>query len=478
MKKNKFYLTAAIPYVNARPHIGHVLEFVQGDVLARHNRKIGNDVFYITGGDENSLKNVRAAEEEGTPVDEFCKRNSEYFRKVAEDFNVLLDNFQRSSLPNHIESSQDLWKRCAEAGDIYKKRYEGLYCVGCESFYTPDELNNGECLEHPGKKLELVEEENYFFKLSNYTDQLKKLIATDEYAVSPESKKNETLGFIEKGLEDFSISRSNERAHGWGVSVPGDDSQKMYVWFDALNVYRSAAPEWWPAEAHLIGKGILRFHSIYWPAILLSAKLPLPKKLLVHGYITINGQKMSKSIGNVIDPSSLIPKYGADAIRYYLLKEIPSFGDGDFSESKMQAVYNSDLANGLGNYASRGLTLGSKEELSSKFELDSDVSARISKAKAEVGEKIEAFKLNEALFSIWSLISFGDEYINKKEVWKIADPKEKNLALFNLTQILVEVTDMLEAFLPQTSAKIKQYIEVTPDSYKLTKPSPLFPRIQ
>ena len=475
--KNKFYLTAAIPYVNARPHIGHILEFVQGDVLARHNRKIGNDVFYITGGDENSLKNVRAAEEEGVPVAEFCARNSEYFEKAAKDFNVSLDNFQRSSLPNHVESSQELWKRCNENGDVYKKRYEGLYCVGCESFYTPDELNNGECFEHPGKILELVEEENYFFKLSNYTAQLKKIIETDEYLISPESKKNETLGFIEKGLEDFSISRSNERAHGWGVSVPGDESQKMYVWFDALNVYRSAAPKWWPADVHLIGKGILRFHSIYWPAILLSAKLPLPKKLLVHGYVTVNGQKMSKSIGNVIDPSSLIPKYGVDAIRYFLLKEIPSFGDGDFSEAKLQAVYNSDLANGLGNYASRVLTLGSREEVLNKIELDSDVSEKIAKTKTEVAEKIEAFRLNEAIFSIWSLISFGDEYVNKKEVWKIEDAKEKNSALYNLTKILDEVTELIESFLPETSSKIKTNISEVDGNYKLTKPSPLFPRI-
>lgn len=475
--KNKFYLTAAIPYVNARPHIGHILEFVQGDVLARYNRKKGNDTFYITGGDENSLKNVRAAEEEGVSVAELCERNSEYFKKIAADFNISLDNFQRSSLPNHIASSQDLWRRCAENGDIYKKRYEGLYCVGCESFYTPDELNNGECLEHPGKKLELVEEENYFFKLSNYTAQLKKIVESDEYKICPESKKNETLGFIEKGLEDFSISRSNERAHGWGVSVPEDDSQKMYVWFDALNVYRSAAPEMWPADVHLIGKGILRFHSIYWPAILLSAKLPLPKKLLVHGYITVDGQKMSKSIGNVIDPASLIPKYGVDAVRYHLLKEIPSFGDGDFSEAKLQSTYNSDLANGLGNYASRVLTLGSREELLKAVELDTDVAEKIKTVKAEVDEKIEAFRLNEALFSIWSLLSFGDEYVNKKEVWKIADATERNAALYNLAKILDEVSGLIDIFLPETSAKIKQYIEILPDGYKLTKPSPLFPRL-
>lgn len=475
---NKFYITAAIPYVNARPHIGHVLEFVQGDVLARYNRKRGKEVFYITGGDENSLKNVRAAEEEGVSVAELCARNSEYFKKIAADFNISLDNFQRSSLPNHVESSQDLWRRCAENGDIYKKRYEGLYCVGCEAFYTLDELNDGECFEHPGKKLELIEEENYFFKLSKYSDELKKIIQSDEYLISPESKKNETLGFIEKGLEDFSISRSNERAHGWGVSVPGDESQKMYVWFDALNVYRSAAPEWWPADAHLIGKGILRFHSIYWPAILLSAKLPLPKKLLVHGYITVNGQKMSKSVGNVIDPSSLIPKYGVDPIRYHLLKEIPSFGDGDFGEAKLQAVYNSDLANGLGNYASRVLTLGSREEILRQVDLDEEVSSKISKTKKDVEEKIEAFRLNEALFAIWSLLSFGDEYINKKEVWKIADATEKNKALYNLATILIEVVDLLEPFLPETSAKIKASIEILDSGLKAQKPSPLFPRLQ
>ncbi|MDP3880579.1 MAG: methionine--tRNA ligase, partial [bacterium] len=247
-KNDAFYLTAAIPYVNAKPHIGHALEYCQGDVLARYFRHKGRKVFYVTGADENSLKVVRAAEEAGKKVEDFADENARIFLDLLETYKISIDKFQRSSSKEHYEMVQEFWKKCDVSGDIYKKEYEGLYCVSCEVFYEKSELDNGECPYHPGKEVEKVKEENYFFRLSKYQDKLVELIESDTYKIRPQSRKNEALAFIKRGLKDFSISRSKERARGWGVPVPGDDSQIIYVWFDALNVYRSAAPHYWPAD--------------------------------------------------------------------------------------------------------------------------------------------------------------------------------------------------------------------------------------
>jgi len=477
----KFYITAAIPYVNAKPHLGHVLEFIQGDVLSRYYRQKGYEAYYVTGADENSLKNVAAAEKEGISVQALCDRNADAFTQTIESFNIALDNFQRSSSPKHHASAQDLWRRCQQAKDIYKKSYEGLYCVGCETFYNPSELNeNSECAEHPGKPLDKVKEENYFFRLSKYQDQIIKLIESNQYKIVPATKKNEALSFIHQGLEDFSISRSKKRAKGWGVQVPEDESQYMYVWFDALNVYRSGAPDYWPAEMHLIGKGILRFHAVYWPAILLSAQLELPKELLVHGYITINDQKMSKTLGNVIDPMELLKQYSADALRYYLLREIPTDGDGDFSEGKFIARYNGDLANGIGNFSSRVLTLAEKLE---KFDSqpNPEVDNKIQETNIKVDQKIEARKLNEALAVIWELISFGDSYINQHEPWKLESGAVKQTqVLSNCVYILLATSKLLAPFLPETAQQLEKLIKLSPENtiQKVKKPTiALFERL-
>ncbi|MDO8741561.1 MAG: methionine--tRNA ligase, partial [Candidatus Roizmanbacteria bacterium] len=346
----KFYITAAIPYVNAAPHIGHALEFIQVDAIARFHKLLGEKVTSLTGGDENALKNVQAAEKAGQLTQKFVDKNAQLFLELTEKLDSRFDVFQKGTSPDHFKSSQDLWNRCKK-GDIYKKNYEGLYCVGCETFYSPDELNEkGECFEHPGKKLDKVSEANYFFKLSSYQKQLIKLISKDELRIFPEFRKKEVLSFLKEPLLDISISRSNERAKNWGVPVPNDPTQRIYVWFDALNIYRSGVDEkTWPADLHVIGKGIIRFHTIYWPAFLLSAGLPLPKAVFAHGYLTVNGQKMSKTIGNIVDPLEIISKYGVDALRYYLLREIPPFDDGDFSYRRLDEIYNSDLANELGN---------------------------------------------------------------------------------------------------------------------------------
>lgn len=329
---DKFYITSAIPYVNARPHIGHALEFLQADTLARYQKMLGKDVLYLCGSDENAIKNVQAAEKAGKPVQNFIDENAVYFEELARELNVHFDIFQKGSSDNHRIASQKLWELCEKNGDIYKKTYKGLYCIGCEEFKATNELNeNGECPEHPGKKLEEIEEENYFFKLSKYQDHLLTIIETGEYEIVPEFRKNEITSFIKSGLLDFSISRSNKRAKDWGVPVPNDPTQRIYVWFDALNIYQSGIGfgadeekynKWWPADMHVVGKGIIRFHAVYWPAILLSAGLKLPKKLFVHEYFTVNGQKMSKTLGNVVDPIVIINKYGTDALRYFCLAKI------------------------------------------------------------------------------------------------------------------------------------------------------------
>ena len=360
----KFYITTAIPYVNAPPHIGHALEFVETDCVARYHRLLGEEVCLLSGGDENALKNVQAAQNSGIPIQQFVDTNSHLFADLAKALNVEFDFFQKGSdHVHHFSSSQKLWELCDKNGDIYKKAYEGLYCVGCETFYTKEELDeNGQCHEHPGKKLELVKEKNYFFKLSKYQQQLVDLISSDTIRIIPSFRKKEVLSFLKQPLQDISISRTNERAKNWGVPVPSDPTQRIYVWFDALNIYQSGIgfgwdektySKWWPADVHVIGKGIIRFHAVYWPAFLLSAKLKLPKTIFVHGYLTVEGQKMSKTVGNVIDPNELIKKYGTDALRYYLLREIPPFDDGDFSERRFKELYNADLANGLGNLVAR-----------------------------------------------------------------------------------------------------------------------------
>ena len=475
MEKEKFYLTAAIPYVNARPHLGHAQEFVEGDTIARHKRQHGFEARYISGADENSLKNVQAAEKEGITPKELCDRNCKAFTDLAEALNIGFDEFFRSSSQAHVKSSQELWRRCGESGDIYKKTYSGLYCVGCELFYTRDELNeNGECFEHPGRPLDEVEEENYFFRLSRYQHELEHLLESEEYAVVPETRKNEALSFVRRGLEDFSISRSVARAHGWGVPVPDDPWQIMYVWFDALNVYRSSSPDWWPADLHVIGKGILRFHAVYWPAILLSAKLPLPKKLFVHGYITVSGQKMSKTVGNVVDPLALAERYGVDALRYYLLREIPAYEDGDYTDQKFVERYNADLANGIGNFAARVTTLAAGMGLlPTTLETPDEVVLEIKRARERVEEAMRDFKFHEALAAIMVLVSYGDGYVNAHKPWETKDAG----TIFALVAILEDTAQLLLPFLPKTAETILTALERTSDGINVKKVSNLFPRV-
>ncbi|MDO8498499.1 MAG: methionine--tRNA ligase [bacterium] len=470
----KFYITAAIPYVNAKPHIGHALEYIQGDVIARYHNLLGDKTTYLSGGDENALKNVQAAEKAGVEIQKFVDQNSQAFKEMAEKLHVQFDVFFKGSdKERHYPATQKLWNLCDAAGDIYKKTYKGLYCVGCEAFYTPDELDeNGECFEHPGKKLEEVEEENYFFRLSRYQEKLIQLIESDEYKITPTSRKNEVLSFLKQPLQDLSISRSNERARNWGVPVPEDPSQRIYVWFDALNIYQSGVgfgwdeekyKEYWPADLHVIGKGIIRFHAIYLPAFLLSAGLQLSKALFVHEYITVEGKKMSKTVGNVLDPIPLAEEYGAETLRYYLLAKLSPFSDGDFSEEKFKETINADLANGLGNLVARVAKLCEQNQIKG-------VTRNLAMAK-EVGSLIESYKLNEALGFIWGQITEADKKINEEKPWELSEEKVKPI-LEDLISRIQQIAFNLKPFLPETSEKI-----ISQFSGTIKSQAPLFPRI-
>ncbi len=479
----KFYITTAIPYVNAKPHIGHALEFIYGDVIARYHRLKKEDVVLLSGGDENALKNVQAAEKEEIPVQKFVDKNNQLFFELTQKLSCQFDIWQKGSdKKHHYPSSQKLWELCDKNGDIYRKKYKGLYCVGCELFYTPDELDEkGECYEHPGKKLEEVEEENYFFKLSKYQDKLIELISKDKLKIVPKFRKNEILSFLKQPLQDISISRSNERAKNWGVPVPGDPNSRAYVWFDALNIYQSGIgfgwneekyKKYWPADLHIIGKGILRFHAIYWPAFLLSAKLELPKEIFVHEYFTVNGQKMSKTVGNVYDPIPLINKlekeigsHGSDVLRYYCLAKVSPFQDGDFSEEKLFVAYNADLANGLGNLISRVATLAQNSKLEfpqTDHQIEADIDIALSK-----------YEFNKALDFIWDRIKEADILINSKKVWELKDQDLQKILEFLVNDIR-QIAVNLKPFLPETANKIEKQFK----GPKIKKGEPLFPRLK
>jgi len=471
-KNTKFYITTAVDYANAPLHLGHILEKVQADILARYHRILGEEVFFLTGSDENAQKNVLAARKKGVPVDKLVDENIALFKKATELFNISNDDFIRTSdKQRHWPGVEKLWQACVENEDIYKKKYKGFYCVGCEAFLTEKDLENGLCPEHL-KKPEEISEENYFFKLSKYQKELEKLIGNDKIKIVPQKRKNEVLSFIKSGLQDISVSRPAERMDNWGVPVPGDEKQIIYVWFDALSNYLTALgyggdekkfTQYWPADIHVIGKGIIRFHAVYWPAMLLSAGIELPKTIFVHGYLTVNGQKISKSLGNTIDPIELEKKYGADAIRYFLLREIPSIEDGDFSIEKFETRYNDDLAKGLGNLVARVLKLS--ENIEPKLN-NKELEKEITRVKIESLQTLDDFKFNVALKIIWELIAFCDKYIEKEKPWEGG----KDEVIANLLFAISEISQLLKPFLPETSEEIFEQI-------RSRKAETLFPRL-
>lgn len=470
----RIYITTAIPYVNASPHIGFALEVVQADAIARFYREQGWDVYFASGSDENSLKNVQAAEKEGISTQQLVDKYAIQFENLKDALNLSWDIFNRTSFKLHFKGAQKLWGKC-RVEDIYKKIYKGLYCIGCEQFYAPDELVDGKCPEHLTVPDE-IEEENYFFKLSNYQKYLEKLISSDKLKIIPESRKNEVLGFIKGGLDDFSISRSFERAKGWGVPVPDDGNQVMYVWFDALTTYLTALgfgdgennfKKYWvnnPNKVHVIGKGIIRFHAVYWPAMLASAGMPLPKEEFVHGYVTVDGQKISKSLGNTVSPFELVNKFGTDAARFYLLREIPSWGDGDFSIDRFKELYNGELANGLGNLVARVARLASDVKLKLPTKKNFVF-------KKTVDDNLKKYRFDQALLGIWDEITVLDRLINEQKPWELEGAELKKTIL-PIAQEVREIAFNLSPFLPETSQKI-----LTQFSGEITAEKPLFPRI-
>ncbi|HUS15582.1 MAG TPA: class I tRNA ligase family protein [Chloroflexia bacterium] len=477
-----YYISTAIPYVNGRPHIGHALEFTQTDTFARYHRQHGADVYFLTGSDENSLKNVQAAEAEGVSTRELVDRYATVFEGLRPLLNLSFDQFIRTSAdPRHAAGAARLWEACAARGDIYQKTYRGLYCVGCEQFYTPDELTpEGLCPEHLTRP-DAIEEENYFFRLSNYGPALQELIESGKLRIIPDSRRNEVLSFIRMGLEDFSISRSVARARGWGVPVPGDPGQVMYVWFDALTNYITALDyatdgplyqRYWahsPARVNTIGKGVIRFHAVYWPAMLLSAGVLPPSTLFVHGYIGVGGQKMSKSLGNVVDAYDLVEKYGAEAVRYFFLREVPPTADADFTYEKFEARYNSDLANDLGNLLNRAVSMihryrgGVVPAAQAPTPLDGDLITLANGLGPRVEAAFNDYDPQAALSAIWELVKSANQYVEQNQPWTLAkaakggdtDAEARlDSTLYNLAEALRVLGVHLTPFLPATAAAI------------------------
>ncbi len=465
----KFYITTTLPYVNADPHIGFALEIIQADVIARYHKYLGEEVFFNTGVDEHGLKIYRKAIEENLDPKAYCDIYAKKFDDLKKALNLSYNNFIRTTDEHHIKAAQEFWKLCQKNGDIYKKNYKVKYCVGCELEKTESELVNGCCPIHPNLKLETIEEENYFFKYSKYQQILLDFYEKTPDFVIPEKRFNEIREFTKRGLEDFSISRLKEKMP-WGIEVPDDDKHVMYVWFDALVNYVSALgwPEdkkkfkdFWPG-LQVAGKDNLRQQTSMWQAMLLSAGLPNSKQVFIHGFITADGQKMSKSLGNVINPFDLVNKYGTDAVRYHLLREIVPTEDGDFTYEKFAQRYNSDLAAGIGNLVARVVAMAAKSNPKSQIPNPKQIQnpklkKEIEETRKNCVEQLEKFKFNEALKIIWELISWCDKYINEERPW---ENKENSLQVINdLFFAIKEIGILLEPFLPETAEKIKSAIE-------------------
>jgi methionyl-tRNA synthetase len=493
------FISSAIPYVNAEPHLGHALELVQSDAIARYERGRGVDVRFACGTDDNSLKNVRAAARSNTTPSELVARHGAEFRRLAAALGVQHDDFvHTASDPRHVLAVQALWERCAAAGDVYRKSYRGWYCVGCEHFLRETEIVAGACPVHP-EPLELLEEENWFFRLSRYAPEILSAVTGDRLQILPKERKQEVCQFILGGLDDFSVSRSRARAKGWGIAVPGDDTQIIYVWFDALANYLSGLgfpagelfEHYWLSAGerwHLIGKDILRFHAVYWPGILLSAGLPLPTSLRVHGLITSHGKKIGKSLGNAVDPFRLVARYGVDAVRYYLLAHLHTTKDSDFREDLLRTAYTSELAGKLGNLLQRTCALWQQNNV---LTLASDtiepaLAAALAQARTEVTQALAGFAVHDALRAIFELFAASNRYVDSSAPWHLAKlsreaatSAEREAASQALQECLLSVVhalrgtaDLLAPFLPNTASSIQA--RLTPEP-KLGPP--LFPAL-
>jgi methionyl-tRNA synthetase len=467
-----FYITTTAPYVNSKPHIGFAWEIVAADVIARYRRLLGDEVAFGTGTDEHGVNIYRQAQEASLDPQAYADQNAKSFEVLKTQLNLSLTHFQRTTNPDHIAAAQEFWRRCEAAGDIYKKLYKVKYCTGCELEKTESELEDGVCPLHPTKKLEIIEEENYFFRFSKYEKELTYLYTNNPQFVLPSEKLKEIKAFVDGGLKDFSISRIKEKMP-WGVPVPGDPEQVMYVWFDALVFYISTLgwPEtirdfkkFWPG-VQIAGKDNLRQQAAMWQAMLMSAQLPNSAQVLINGFISVEGQKMSKTLGNVIAPDEMIGTYGLDGTRYLLINIGPVAGDADVSWDKFSVSYAADLANSLGNTVQRVATLAARSGIA--FAQDSPPGFR-----SQVKEQMEAYRLDKALFEIWQSIAMVEKHIDETKPWKL-EGKKLQATLMELIAHLRQVGYELQPFMPETAEKILTLFK----GPKIEKPEPLFPRI-
>ena len=465
------YLTTTLPYVNADPHLGHALEFVQADALARTWRLAGDTVFFSTGTDEHGQKIYEAAEKAGQDVHAYADHYADKFRKLGTALDLSNDAFIRTIEPRHYAAATEMWRRCDAVGDIYKKAYTGMYCVGCESFKTEREMVGGHCIIHTNLQLQEITEENYFFRFSKYTDRLLEYVSRSG-TVIPEWRREEAVAFVKGGLADFSISREKKRL-SWGIPVPNDDTQVMYVWFDALTSYLSTLD--WPEDtkgnfkkfwekgrtAQVAGKDQVRFQSLMWQAMLMSAGIKNTDQIFYHGFINSGGQKMSKSLGNIISPYDLVKKYGTDATRYMLLRHINPMEDSDVTWERLDEWYTAHLTNGLGNLVARVMKLAET--------YNPAVNIFIQPAPSKVID----FKFNQALDEIWGEIKACDDLITTKEPFKLVktNPEEGKRVISETINTLQKVAFMLQPFMPETSKRIQTAIEEN------KKPENLFPRL-
>lgn len=467
----KYYITTTLPYINSDPHVGFAMEIVRADVVARTHRLIGDEVFFNTGTDEHGQKIYEKAKNQGLEIQEYCDKLAEKFKGLKEVLNLSFDNFIRTTDEHHMKATQEFWRRCEKNGDIYKKEYKVKYCVGCELEKTDSELVEGKCPLHPTSDLEIINEENYFFRFSRYQDKL--LAFYKEYPdfVKPDFRQKEIEKFVAGGLEDFSISRLKEKMP-WGVEVPGDPEQVMYVWFDALTNYITSLgwPEneqeftdFWPG-VQFCGKDNLRQQTAMWQAMLMSAGLPNSKQVMVGGFILANGVKMSKSLGNVINPEEYVDKYGVDALRYFLVGQLAVYEDSDMTKKRFEETYQANLANGVGNLCARVAAMAEKEGL--------EIETEDTRMSQIVIEEILNYRFDTAVEIIWKKIKEADGLINEKEVWKL-EGDEKKKVLLQLIKEVRQIGADLQTIMPQTSEKIlKQF-----NSGKVNKSEVLFMRL-
>lgn len=480
--RQRFYITTAIDYPNAPPHIGHSLEKVAADVIARYHRLLGDDTYFSMGLDENSQHVVTAAADHQTDPATWALRMNEAFRLAWAKLDISFDRWIRTTEAAHFRASQEMLSRAQASGDIYKSIYSGWYCPNCNNYYTADELVDGHCPLHPSIVPQWLEEENYFFALSKYSDRLLEYITAHPDFIVPVSRQAEVLGLIKQGLRDFAVSRQvRPGAVPWGVPFPGDETQVIYVWFDALTNYITAAgfpddpalfARYWPADVHVIGKDITRFHCLYWPAMLMSAGLPLPKQIAVHGFITLDGQRISKSAGNVIDPVALADEFGADAVRYALLHDLSFASDGDFSRAELIQFYNADLANDLGNLLNRVVTMTARYRngaipapgLLSALELD--VQRLATETRQRAAEALDRWEIGNALNITWGLVRRVNQYIEQSEPWKLARQSGEAQTLDSVLYTAAEATRILAVllapYIPSASARMLAQLGLEP----------------